>query len=131
MPVGKRFVKGQVANPLGGRAHNPEVQKIRTMTKVQVAEIGQLILEGDIKKIQAVKDNPKSSVLQIWIAAVAVKAITKGDMAALNQLLDRIVGKVRDDVHVTGSGIAPQVLVTLPMNGREAPKDESNEKEGG
>lgn len=92
--VGKPFQKGQSGNPLGGQLHNPELKRIRRMTHADVAHVGQLIVDGNIEQLQAVKNDPNASVLKVWMCAIAVKAINKGDAHALNEILNRIVGKV-------------------------------------
>lgn len=99
VPTGKRFVKGQSGNPKGAAAHNPEVKLIRKLTHADVAEIGALILTGDMPALLKIKDDPKTTPLKMWIAAVAIKGISRGDASALNALLDRIAGKVKDQVH--------------------------------
>ena len=95
-PIGRRFEKGNKANPLGAGAHNPAVKMIKKLSNDQIAELGAIILEGNPDKLKEIINNPKSTVLQVAICSVLVKAINKGDMAAINALLDRIVGKVKD-----------------------------------
>lgn len=78
------------------------MKQIRRLTREEVSEIGSLILEGNLEKLQSVRDQPEASVLKVWFASVAVKAISKGDAHALTIILDRIVGKVKDTIELTG-----------------------------
>lgn len=136
---GRDWVPGQVTNPLGGGAHNKDLNKIRHMTKHEVSEIGALILSQDLEALQAIvnessaksggKPNPnyqprKHSVLKVWFASIAVKAIQKGDPLALNAILNRIVGKVPEEIKHTGlkpGAVGPVII--LPHNGRDPLKD--------
>jgi hypothetical protein len=99
---GKNFEPGNKMGK-GASCHNPALKVVRRMTHDDVAEIGQLIVEGNLEKLQAVKDDKNASVLKVWMCSVAIKAISRGDATALNALLDRIVGKVKDKVEVTSN----------------------------
>ena len=102
-PRGKPFQKGNNANPIGALAHDPVIRKIRKMTHADIEEIGQVILEGNLEKLNAIKNDPNTSVLKLWICTIAIIAIKKGDVNALNSILDRIVGKVKEKVEHTGN----------------------------
>lgn len=106
-PKQHQFKKGKSGNPLGGKIHNKELKAIRRMTQEDVAEIGQLILEGNLEKLAAVKEDKAASVLKVWFCSVAIKAISKGDAAALSVILDRIVGRVKEKLEVTGNEGGP------------------------
>ena len=45
-------------------------------------------------ELQEVIDNPKSTMLEITVASVLVKAAQQGDASRLEQVLERAVGKV-------------------------------------
>lgn len=118
--------KGEVRNPLGARAHNKELKKIRSLTVEEVARVGELILQNDLTALEALRDKPGSSVLTVWICAIAVKAIRKGDAMALNALLDRFIGKVPNQVVLTGTLRASKAPVDLT----KLSTDELSELEG-
>ena len=100
---GRDFKKGSSGNPRGGAAHNQELKAVRRMSQTDVAEVGRLILEGNLGKLQAVKDDHDASVLKVWFCSVAIKAISRGDAHALSVILDRIVGKVPAEMNLTGT----------------------------
>lgn len=112
---GKDWVKGQVANPRGGGAHDPDKKIIRRLTQVQVAEVGSLILDGNLDELRRIIGDPKEGVppaadaspLKIWFATVALKGISKGDMHSLSIFLDRVVGKVKDKIELSGQNGGP------------------------
>lgn len=113
--IGRPFEKGNCANPLGAKAHDAALRTVRKLTKLELSEMGTLILDGNLDDLKKVTEDKKSSVLKVWIATVAMKAISKGDMHSLNQLLDRIVGKVREHVEHSGpdGGLIPIGLTKL------------------
>ena len=112
---GRDIKKGQVLNPRGGKAHDPVVRAIRKMTHNEIAEIGSMIIEGNLQDLTDLMENrrPDSSVLKVWMASIAVRAINRGDADALNKLLDRIVGRVRQDIGFLTPAGAMAAVVTM------------------
>ena len=102
-PKEHQFKKGEVRNPLGAGAHNKELKAIKKLTQKELAEVATLILRNNVEELKAVGTDPDSSVLKVWICSVAAAAIKRGDALALNVLLDRIVGKVKDVVETTST----------------------------
>lgn len=129
-PEGKRFVKGQSGNPAGFSAKGVQKKMLKQLGKAEMEKVGKLILQGNIKKLEAIvkeagKDGKKNkSVLMTLFASVAIKAIAKGDPGALNMLLDRLIGKVPSPVQLTSPDgtMRPQVVLRMPDNGRRAKK---------
>jgi hypothetical protein len=99
-PIGKRFQPGQVANPLGGKAHNPVVKAIKRMTNDDLADVGSLILAGNKEALKEAIYNPETPNLKLWLCTSALRAIERGDDSTLLALLDRILGKVKDTSEV-------------------------------
>lgn len=89
----KPFVKGQSGNP-GGMPKG-------IVSHAQVKAIVGRFWALNRTELQAIVDNPKSSMGEIAVAAVLVKAANDGDYSRLSFLLDRMVGKVTDVVEST------------------------------
>lgn len=98
---GRLFKKGEVHNPLGAGAHNKELKAVKRLTQKEIADVGGFILNNNLEALKTIRMDPESSVFKVWICSVAIVAITKGDAQALNVLLDRIVGKVKDESNMT------------------------------
>ena len=96
---------------------------MRQLTAEEFAEIANLIIKGSIDELKAIAKDSKQTALRVMIASVAVKVIHKGDMGALDTLLNRLVGKVKERVEVTGANGAPQVIAYIPDNGKAAKED--------
>lgn len=123
IPPAPAWKKGQSGNPAGARKHDPELKRLKNLTKHELIEIGNLVIKGNVAELKAIASNPKATVIQTMLAAVSVKIISKGDMGALDVLLNRLVGKVKDEQAIV---VSPgQVVVSLPSNGREAPEKTS------
>ena len=118
-PVHSRFKKGQVANPEGGRAHDKETKMIRNLTRKELAEVGSLVVKKDLESLKAMRTNPKSTVLQAMMAGMAIKIVSRGDAAAFDALLNRLVGKVKDEVITTNQN----VNMNIQAEDREELKD--------
>jgi hypothetical protein len=67
---------------------------IAALTTAQIISVAQLLTTQNLAALQAVAKDPDSTVLRVWFAAVAAKAIAKGDVAPLSMLLDRLIGRV-------------------------------------
>jgi hypothetical protein len=120
-PKKNQFKKGQSGNPLGGKLHNPEIKKIKALTEAELIEVGAVVAKGKIGELKALMKNPETNTLQAMVAGLAVKAMIKGDAAAFNALMDRLLGKVKENFHLSGSiGGTSKVILTMPANGSEA-----------
>ena len=117
-----QWKKGQSGNPRGGNSHSKVVRQVKRLTMDEVADLASMVILKNRDELRAVLLNKNTSVLKAWFAAVAVKGIAKGDHAALGALLDRVVGKVKDKVEVTGDAAAPLYarLEALSAGEREA-----------
>jgi hypothetical protein len=102
---GKNFALGNKANPKGGGAISPETRIIRKITTENLKEIADVILDGNIEKLKEIITDPNSSVLKVWLAKAAATAIQKGDLGPLDTILNRSIGKVKDNInHSTSDG---------------------------
>jgi hypothetical protein len=124
-PVEYQFKKGNKANPLGAKAHNPEIRKLKTLTEQELVEVGSLVVKGSIKELQALSKDPNCTALTAMMAAVAARAINRGDHAALDVLLNRIVGKVKDRVEQSIT-VEPVVEYKTQWGGTAEPTDALN-----
>jgi hypothetical protein len=111
--------KGEVRNPRGAAAHDPALRAIRACTKEELRDVANLILADDFQGLKDLAEAMKSTdkkpkgitVLKAMVASVALKIISKGDMYALDVLLNRLIGKVKDEVLLTGDGNPFQMII--------------------
>ncbi len=114
-----KWKPGESGNPNGRPKDPPEVKEIKLLTKQYFKEIGSLIVLGNIDELERIAQDRKQPVIKVMIAAVAVKAMSKGDMVAIDMLLNRLIGKVKEEVELSGQ-VNTIVRLRLPANGREA-----------
>lgn len=110
------FKKGQSGNEGGRPKDSPEIKAIKNLTKSELVSISNLIIRQDFGALVALSKREDATTLQRMLAAVAIRIVRKGDMGALDILLNRLVGKVKDEFVHEGLN-APQIIVTLPDNG--------------
>ncbi len=93
-------------------------RSLKGLTKKELLEAANLVIKGNINELIYLSRCEDASSLHVMLASVVKRVIQKGDMHALDTLLNRLVGKVKDEVEHTGNMNLPQVIVTLPDNGR-------------
>jgi len=128
----KHWVKGQSGNPAGAKAHDPLKRALKRITQPEVHDVMTMILGCDLEGLQAVTKDKSSSVLRVWVASAAVKAINKGDLGALEILLNRLHGKPQERVKLSGSidSETTKEKVAALAQELERIRSEKNEPEG-
>ncbi len=93
----------QKGNKLGKDRYMPEgLLAQRRLTRVRLEEILQKYLGTPLTKLkELIKDPGDTPAIELIIVSVLAKSITHGDQHRLEFLLNRIIGKVPDKVHVT------------------------------
>jgi hypothetical protein len=92
------------------------------LSKSELIEIGNLVVKSDVKTLREIIDDENSSSIHAMVARLAIRVIDYGDPSAFDALLNRLIGKVKDEVHQTNTFAPPaKVIVTLPDNGRSLP----------
>ena len=124
--------KGQSGNPKGPPPGLTGM--IKKLTRSELEDIAGLVIKGDVVELKKLAKDPTTQVLKAMFASVCIRAIEQGNMTTLDALLDRLIGKVAQQTHLTSDGsiaaqAIPLVTVTLPSNGREAPINKPAENE--
>lgn len=114
-PKHTQFKKGKSGNPKG-RPKDQLGKVMRQLTAEEFAEIANLIIKGSIEDLRKIARDDKQTALKVMIAATAVKIISKGDMSSLDTLLNRLVGKVKDQVSMdvtTKTAVSEEQLIQM------------------
>lgn len=114
-----RFKPGHTGNPKGSSAKARENKAIRRLTSDQVAEVGTLLLNGNIDALRDLARAKDASVLQVWMASLIVKSISTGNSQNYSVLMERIIGRVRMDVTLSGDDANPLRVQTGAMTDAE------------
>lgn len=99
--VGRPFQPGQSGNPLGRKLENKDMKTLRHLTHAEIANVGKMVINGNVEEIQRMAKDPNSTGLQVWMCTIALKGINDGDMTKLDGLLNRIVGKTKTEIILT------------------------------
>lgn len=110
-------------NPKGRQIENPEMKKIKNLTREELVEVGSLVLKGSVDELRAIAKDGKATALKCMVAAVAVRTISKGDPQALDALLNRLIGKVKEHIEVDGLNLGTQQVVIMLPPKQEQIKD--------
>lgn len=79
-------------------------------------DVADVILEGDVTKLDELAESKTASVLKVWIAKAAKTGIERGDIFPLDSILNRVLGKPKERVEHTGKdGEAIEVKSSLKM----------------
>lgn len=115
---------GIKANPLSRWAEDPYLQRVKQLTKEELSLMGNMILSTDIDTLKYWIKKENCNTLRYMLAQVVIKVCNTGCMDTLDKLLNRLIGKVKDEIDHTANLNFPQVVVTLPSNGKEAPPED-------
>lgn len=91
---GKNFKPGVITNPNGRPPEGPELKAIKNMSKNELAELFHRVLSAKPEDL----NNFKGTVLEQWLASIIYQGIKQGDWGRLNPFIERLFGKVKDEV---------------------------------
>ena len=104
-----RWNKGESGNPKG-RPQKPVLQLKRAGYKLtEINDTIQTLMTLTLEELRSIWDNPASTLLERTIASAIRKSIEKGNLDALETLLNRVYGKPKEvlDVTTKGDSISP------------------------
>ena len=93
--IGTPFKKGQSGNPKGRPKEAPEVKAAKRALKEELAKVSDLLTMSPEEAAEVLAD-PSTSVL----AGIVGRAIKKSDWKILEHIINRQVGKIKDNVEV-------------------------------
>lgn len=102
-PKHSQFKPGKSGNPEGARKHNPIRKALKNLTVESYREVIEAVCTGNVAHLQDMVKDPKTSALQVGVAAAVIKAIQVGDYTTIERIAERIVGKIPDELNVKSS----------------------------
>lgn len=99
-----------------GKSGNPSGKPKQLLTKDKVSSILGKFATMTRDQLQAVVSDSKSTMIEIMIASVMVRAAKDGDYARLDFLLSRSVGKVKEEIAQTLSLDRHEELDEIPRD---------------
>lgn len=101
--MGRKFVKGQSGNSKG---RPPMPAELREVMKLSPQKLKAMIFKflhmnrGDLKRTV---ENAETSLVECTIASIVTMAMAEGDYTRLDFLLNRSIGKVKEEVNVNSN----------------------------
>lgn len=120
---GKPFVPGVSGNPNGRPKTPDDLKEALKMTRVEFQQLLVKYLAYDLYQLAEKQKDPRTTALDRIVISVITNAIKKGDQQRLDFLMNRIIGKVRDEIDHTSGGSPVKAVLVLPSNGRELGTD--------
>lgn len=91
------FKPGQSGNP-GGRPKLPDdIKEARKLNQVELERIVNKYLYMDREAVKAAISSPKTPMMELMVASIVAQAAQKGDHLRLDFVLNRMIGKVKDE----------------------------------
>lgn len=109
-----KFSKGNKANPHGRPKLPQELKDFRTHFDPKVWESYAFVLEASMDELRKIVASKEPS-----LKVLAAKSILAGDIDTLIKL--HLIPKPKDEVVFSGNAV--QVVIGIPSNGSEKPKD--------
>jgi hypothetical protein len=97
-----RFKKGISGNPNGCPPMPKEVKEARKLNRIEVERLLNKFLQWPSEDVIKFANDQSNPALEVLIARVLSVAMKNGDDKRLNFLLDRLVGKVKENVAIEG-----------------------------
>lgn len=101
--------KGETSNPNGRPRKFISQLKKEGYKQSEIFDAIQVLISMQPDELMNIRNNPKSTVLEITIAAAILKSISRGDLDSLETLLTRVFGKpkerIQNDVNITNQVI--------------------------
>ncbi len=114
-PEGKRFKPGVSGNP-GGKPKIPDdIKEARKLTQIELERTINALLFLDKESLQARIKDPKTPMIEMIAASIMAQAAVKGDHLRLDFILQRMIGKVKDQVEIS----QPQPYIVRKLDGEE------------
>lgn len=107
---GKKFVKGDKRINKNGRPRKwISEMKDSGYSLSEITDAIQVLISLEPAKLEEIRTNPQSTVLEITIAAAILRSIQRGDLDSIETLITRVYGKPKEkieaDVQITNHTI--------------------------
>lgn len=99
---GRDFKPGESGNPKGRPPLPAQVREFRRLTLTELQGYIAAIKDMPVSELEDLAKSKDIPALKAWIYSMAVQGIRSGSERAFDSLMDRVVGRVADQVNITG-----------------------------
>lgn len=109
---GKDFIPGQPGGP--GRPHLPqEIREGRKLNQIRVSEVLNKFIDMPLEDVIRFVQDKTNPAMEVLVGSILVHGIKHGDQNRLNFLLDRLIGRVKEQHEHTFAGNLNSVIVDM------------------
>lgn len=87
-------------NPAGRSKMPTDVKELKQLNRAEIEKRMNEFLTYTPQQLQLKKNDPETTMLELFIISILTHGTNKGDQMRLNFLLDRLIGKVKDEVQL-------------------------------
>lgn len=97
--------KGQSGNPNGRpkKVHS-QLLKTKQYSLSEINDVIQTLVSMTTEQLNAVSSHKDATILEKTVAQALKKSLSKGDLVAIETLLNRVYGKPKEKVDITSKG---------------------------
>lgn len=114
-----QFKPGQSGNPNGRPPAPATIRAMKSWNQVKFAELLNEYVELTQDQLAEKLKSGGCTMLEEMIMSIMLHAKKKGDHQKMEFLLNRLIGKVPNEIDVTTKGDKLPSVMILPSNGRE------------
>lgn len=106
--------KGQSGNPKGRPKGSVSVipHALREISLPIFREVIETVLKGNMAALNAIIEDPEAPVIKVAVAKSFRKALKAGDYSTVERIIERIVGKIPDELNLVSKNM--NANVSLP-----------------
>lgn len=96
---GRPFKKGNPGGP--GRPRSPKhIKRLAKLTREEAKQLFVELMHKSQREIEEICADKDRTVLELAVAKVALEAVKGGDISRIGFMLDRTIGRVKEEVEI-------------------------------
>ena len=100
-----RFQQGSSGNPTGSSQRARTSAFVSKLPASTVAAVGAALLQGSLTDLAERERDPEASVIEHWMVKLIGHGIASQDAQIFKTIMDRVVGKTREEKEVAGGPV--------------------------
>lgn len=108
---GRDFKKGVVTNPNGRVKLAPEVKAMRNLNKNTLTTLLNKHINSSLQELDVIAKDKNTSALELIVISAIKFSITKGDSKSREFLIERMVGKVPQDMNINADIVTHKTII--------------------